>query len=208
MYCMMGCFCFVCFVFVLVLREAHLFSMDLWWCPINLVFLVPLPFSLCMESASYVLSFRMMFFYSVTTDWIFYISLCDNSIDQSNNQPFFAECTVICSSLCSQLAASVIFLLFLYPCVPPPPASSFLQFIFFSAFFQLFPPLSVFFYFFFDLAFSIFFLFFIYSSLTPPVPSRLFFCVYENMQKLRLIMTKGVRGSLGLYNLVLSMCQR
>ena len=31
---------------------------------------VPLTFSLCMESTSYVLSFRMVFFYLVTTGWI------------------------------------------------------------------------------------------------------------------------------------------
>ena len=35
---------------------------------------------------SYVLSFRMMFFYLVTTGWIFDISLCENSINQSINQ--------------------------------------------------------------------------------------------------------------------------
>ena len=47
------------------------------------VFFVPLPLSLWMESSSYVLSFfRMVFFYLVTTGWIFYIIsfLCENSI--------------------------------------------------------------------------------------------------------------------------------
>ena len=39
------------------------------------VFNVPFPLSLCMESTSYVLSFRMVFFYLVTTGWIFDISL-------------------------------------------------------------------------------------------------------------------------------------
>ena len=40
---------------------------------------VSLPFSLCMESTSYVFSFRVVFFYLVTTaGWIFYISLCEN----------------------------------------------------------------------------------------------------------------------------------
>ena len=29
-----------------------------------------------------LLSFRMVFFYLVTTGWIFYISLCENSINQ------------------------------------------------------------------------------------------------------------------------------
>ena len=32
-----------------------------------------------MESTSYVLSFRTVFFYLVTTGWIFDISLCENS---------------------------------------------------------------------------------------------------------------------------------
>ena len=36
-----------------------------------------------MESTSYVLSFQMVFFYLVTTGWIFDISLCENSINQS-----------------------------------------------------------------------------------------------------------------------------
>ena len=39
-----------------------------------------------MENTLCVLSFRMVFFYLVTTGWIFYISLCDNSINQSINQ--------------------------------------------------------------------------------------------------------------------------
>ena len=39
-----------------------------------------------MESMSYVLSFRMVFFYLVITGWIFDISLCENSISQSINQ--------------------------------------------------------------------------------------------------------------------------
>ena len=36
---------------------------------------VPLPFFLCTESTSYVFPFRMVFFYIVTTGWIFDISL-------------------------------------------------------------------------------------------------------------------------------------
>ena len=44
-------------------------------------FFVPFPLFHCMESTSYVLSFRMVFFYLVTTGWIFYISLCENSIN-------------------------------------------------------------------------------------------------------------------------------
>ena len=56
-----------------------------------LIFFVPLQFSLCMETtSSYVFSFRMVFFYLVTTGWIFYISLCENSIkkSQSINEDF------------------------------------------------------------------------------------------------------------------------
>ena len=49
-------------------------------------FFVPFPLSLCMESTSYVLSFRMVFFNYVTQDGFLYISLCDNSINQSVNQ--------------------------------------------------------------------------------------------------------------------------
>ena len=45
---------------------------------------IMVPLSLCMESTSYVLYFRMVFFYRVTTDWIFDISLfCENLINQS-----------------------------------------------------------------------------------------------------------------------------
>ena len=43
-----------------------------------------------MESTSYVLSFRMFFSHLVTTGWIFDISLCENSIDQSINQSILA----------------------------------------------------------------------------------------------------------------------
>ena len=49
------------------------------------VLFVPLPFSLCMESTSYVFSFRVVFFYLVTTGWMFYISayVGIHSINQS-----------------------------------------------------------------------------------------------------------------------------
>ena len=49
---------------------------------------MPFPLSLCMESTSYVISFRMVFFYLVATGWIFDISLGENSTDQSTNQSF------------------------------------------------------------------------------------------------------------------------
>ena len=70
------------------------------------VFFVPFPLSLCMESTYYVLSFRMVFFYLVTTGWIFYISLCKNSINQSINQHRL------------RYIVSVLFLLFVWcPCM-------------------------------------------------------------------------------------------
>ena len=48
-------------------------------------FLVPFPLALCMESTSYVLSFRMVvFFYLVTTGWIFDISLFMWEFNQSD----------------------------------------------------------------------------------------------------------------------------
>ena len=59
--------------FVLVLERCRFFR----------VFFAPFPLSLCMESTSYVLSFRMVFFYLVATGWIFDISLCENSVNQS-----------------------------------------------------------------------------------------------------------------------------
>ena len=50
-------------------------------------FFVPLLFSLCMESTSYVFPFRMVFFCLVTASWVFdIISLCENSINESTNQ--------------------------------------------------------------------------------------------------------------------------
>ena len=57
------------------------------------IFFVPLPFSLCMESTSYVLPFRMVFVYLATTGWIFDISLCENSINQINHQYSQQNCT-------------------------------------------------------------------------------------------------------------------
>ena len=64
--------------------------------PFSEFFFVPFPLSLCiMESTSYVLSFRMVFFYLVTTGWIFDTSLCENSINQSISQVCITiHCTV------------------------------------------------------------------------------------------------------------------
>ena len=59
-----------CFLFFVFLR-----------CRFFRVFFVPFPLSLCMESASYVLSSRMIFLYLVTAGWIFGIRLF--SINQS-----------------------------------------------------------------------------------------------------------------------------
>ena len=43
------------------------------------------------EECSYFLSFRMVFFYLVTTGWIFETSLCGNLINQSiNHKPWLA----------------------------------------------------------------------------------------------------------------------
>ena len=95
------CFALLCFVFRLytfveaaalrsiVLRYAGApiatrVSLFIWRCRFFRVFFVLFPLSLGMESTSYVLSFRMVFFCLVTTGWIFDISLCENSINQSN----------------------------------------------------------------------------------------------------------------------------
>ena len=49
-------------------------------------FFVSFPLSLCMESTSYVLSFRMVFFYLMTTGWIFDISAYYVRIQSNKNQ--------------------------------------------------------------------------------------------------------------------------
>ena len=69
-------------------------------------FFVPFLLSLCMESTSYVLSFRMVFFFLVTTGWIFDINFCENSINQSIKVVFrvgnqYAECEVQLSRITS-----------------------------------------------------------------------------------------------------------
>ena len=52
---------------------------------------VTLPFSLCMESTSYAFPFRMVFFYLVTTGWIFGINQLMRELNQNSfssiNQP-------------------------------------------------------------------------------------------------------------------------
>ena len=56
-----------------------------WRCRFSRVLFVPFPLSLCMQSTSYVLFFRVVCSYLVTTGWIFFISLCENSINQPIN---------------------------------------------------------------------------------------------------------------------------
>ena len=68
--CVLFRFCFLLFY---VSLEMSLF-------PSNFV---PLPLSLCTESASYVFPFQVVFFYLVTTGWISDISLCEDSINES-----------------------------------------------------------------------------------------------------------------------------
>ena len=72
-----------------------------WRCSFFRVFFVPFPHSLCMESTSYVFSFRMVFFYLVTTGWIFDIIslLCKNSINQSCDDLFFLF-SLLCVPCC------------------------------------------------------------------------------------------------------------
>ena len=55
-----------------------------------------------MEITSYVLSFRMVFFYLVTKGWIFDISLCENSIIQSINQSKYE--VPVFPSMCCRVA--------------------------------------------------------------------------------------------------------
>ena len=55
---------------------------------------VSLPFSLCMESTSYVFPFRVVFFYLVTTGWIFFINSSENSIDQSLENQGWTTCGI------------------------------------------------------------------------------------------------------------------
>ena len=59
----------------------------IWTCRFFRVCFAPFPLSLCMDcrGPSYVLSFRMVFFYLVTTGWIFEIrAVCDNTINKKN----------------------------------------------------------------------------------------------------------------------------
>ena len=62
------------------------FFLCYWQISLFPIFFVSFSLSLCTESTSYVLSFRLVFFYLVTTGWIFYISSCENSINRSINQ--------------------------------------------------------------------------------------------------------------------------
>ena len=89
-------FCFI-FVFMLLLkprpfvqssfdmqapRQPHVilvfFILFIWRCRFFRVFVVPLSFSFCIVSTSYILFFWMVIFFLVTTGWIFDTSLCEN----------------------------------------------------------------------------------------------------------------------------------
>ena len=92
------CFVFRPYAFVkaaalrsVVLRYAgvpiatRVFSFSFFFVVFYLFILVPFPLSLCMESTSYVLSFRMAFFLPCDHGlYFFYISLCENSINSIN----------------------------------------------------------------------------------------------------------------------------
>ena len=67
-------------------------------------FFVTLPGFFCMESTPYVFSFRMVFFYLVTTGWILDISLCENSINQPINHDFCRVQNLLTSSVELHLA--------------------------------------------------------------------------------------------------------
>ena len=68
-----------------------IFALFLWrWRFFRVIFVaLSLPFSLCrsMESTPYVLSFRMVFFYLLTTGWIIDISLLCKNSDIENSRP-------------------------------------------------------------------------------------------------------------------------
>ena len=65
------------------------------------VFFVPLPFSLCTEGTSYVISFRLMFFYLVTTGWIFYIFSAYVRIQSINPDPKVSLPIALCTHFCT-----------------------------------------------------------------------------------------------------------
>ena len=71
--------CVCCCLFLFLYRDV---SFSEYFCTIT-VFSLSNKESTC---TSYVIPFRMVFFCLVTTGWIFDISLCENSINQSINQ--------------------------------------------------------------------------------------------------------------------------
>ena len=77
-----GCLTAVCVFFVFVAYFFCFFG-DVAFseCSIS----VPLPFSSCMESTWNVSPFGMLFFYLVTTGWIFCIIVCEHSINSINH---------------------------------------------------------------------------------------------------------------------------
>ena len=73
-------FYFIFYLFVYLFIYLFIFICLFGGVAFSEYFLVLFPLPLCMESASCVLSFRMVFFYPVATGWIFDISLCESSI--------------------------------------------------------------------------------------------------------------------------------
>ena len=57
---------------------------------------VLLPLSLCIESTWYVFPSQMVFFYILTTGWIFYIILCKNSIKTVSCNLHYMFTVVVC----------------------------------------------------------------------------------------------------------------
>ena len=51
-----------------------------------------------MESTSYVFSFRMVFFYLLTTGWVYDTSLCENSTKKKTLKAYVTAATCVCHS--------------------------------------------------------------------------------------------------------------
>ena len=78
------------------------FSLFIWRCRFLRVLFVPLLLPLCMESTSYVLSFRMVFFYLALSPRAGILTsqvLCENSINESINQLIFNEAPFILNAI-------------------------------------------------------------------------------------------------------------
>ena len=91
------------------------FLLFLWRCRFFRLFFVPSPFSFCQSTSNFI-SFRMVFFYLVTTGWIFYISLSEN-LDTKNSitAGFSLLPGIILLTMCDYIGEP------LRPMVPPKP---------------------------------------------------------------------------------------